>query len=279
MLPLSSHPRGRGLGVRVLLGLVMASFSVCSYFRSSVYNPITGEKQHLNITAEQEVALGLEAAPSMARQHGGLHPDAKAQGTVKSVGKRLLERSVASQTKYPFDFHLLADPRTVNAFALPGGQVLITAALYNRLETEGQLAGVLGHEIGHVVARHSAQHIAKQQLAQGLTGALVLSTYDPSDPSSGRTAQVAMIVGQLVNMKYGREDELESDRLGVRFMAEAGYNPQALEGVMKILEQASGGSRQPEFFSTHPNPGNRAEQIQKAIREKYPNGVPSGLTP
>jgi predicted Zn-dependent protease len=186
-------------------------------------------------------------------------------------------RSGASQCGYPFDFHLLADPQTVNAFALPGGQVFITAGLLKRLETEGQLAGVLGHEVGHVVARHSAQHIAQQELTQGLTGAVVLSTYDPNDPTSGKTAAVAAIVANLVNLKFGREDELESDRLGVRFMSEAGYDPRALIGVMHILDQASGGARQAEFFSTHPNPDNRIRRIEQAITETFPQGVPGGL--
>lgn len=80
-------------------------------------------------------------------------------------------------------------------------------------------------------------------------------------------------------MKYGREDELQSDTLGVRFMADAGYDPRALVGMMRILEEASGGTRQPEFFSTHPNPENRIERIQLAIQENFPNGVPKGLTP
>src|SRR5690606_26163857 len=141
-----------------------------------------------------------------------------------------------------------------NAFALPGGQVFITAALLSRLRSEGQVAGVLGHEIGHVVARHGAEHMAKARLTQGLTGAAVLATYDPSDPSSRGSAAVAALIGQMVNMRFGREDELESDRLGVRFMAEAGYDPRSMVEVMKVLQEAAGGGRQPEFFSTHPNP-------------------------
>ena len=100
----------------------------------------------------------------------------------------------------------------MNAFALPGGPIFITEALVGRLETEGQLAGVLAHEVGHVIGRHSAERIAKEQLTQGLTGALILSTYDPDDPNSGRTAQMAMLIGSLINLRYGREDELESDR-------------------------------------------------------------------
>lgn len=277
--PSPARTAGGGGKIRLLIGLAMAVFALISYFGSSVYNPITGEKQHITITEQQEVALGLQAAPEMAQQYGGLHPDQQARGLVDAIGKKLVANGVASQSQYPFEFHLLADPQTVNAFALPGGQVFITAALLSRLETEGQLAGVLGHEIGHVVARHSAQRIAQQELTQGLTGAVVLASYDPNNPSSQRTAQVAMVVGQLVNMKYGREDELQSDRLGVRFIADAGYDPRALIGVMRILEAASGGAQQPEFFSTHPNPENRIEQIEAAIRETFPGGVPDGLAP
>lgn len=262
---------------RLLIGLIMAGFALFSYFRSSVYNPITGEKQHVSITEDQEIALGLQAAPEMAQQHGGLHPDEEAQATVDRVGTSLVRNTAAAQTAYPFEFHLLADPQTVNAFALPGGQAFITAALYSRLQTEGQLAGVLGHEIGHVVARHGAQRIAQQELTQGLSGAVVLATYDPNNPGSRNTAMIAMMIGNLVNMKYGREDELQSDRLGVRFMAEAGYDPNALIGVMKILEEASGGGSRPEFFSTHPDPENRIERIKEAIQEEFPNGVPEGL--
>jgi predicted Zn-dependent protease len=155
--------------------------------------------------------------------------------------------------------------------------VFITEGLLKRLKTEGQLAGVLGHEIGHVVARHGAEHIAKQQLTQGLTGAAVLATYDPSDPSSRGSAAVAAMIGQLVTMRFGRQDELESDQLGVRFSSEAGYDPRSMIALMKILEESSQGNRPPEFFSTHPNPENRIERIQAAIQERFPNGVPQGL--
>jgi predicted Zn-dependent protease len=192
-----------------------------------------------------------------------------------------VSRSDAQQAAeyYRFECHLLADPNTINAFALPGGQVFITEGLLSKLSTEGQLAGVLGHEIGHVVARHSAEQMAKAQLTQGLTGAAVLATYDPNNPSTQRTAAVAAMIGQLVSMKFSRSDELEADRLGVKLEGEAGYDPRAMVEVMKVLEAEAGGSRQPEFFSTHPNPENRIPRIEEAIRAEFPDGVPSGLTP
>jgi predicted Zn-dependent protease len=87
------------------------------------------------------------------------------------------------------------------------------------------------------------------------------------------------MAGQLISMQYGREDELESDALGVDFMSDAGYDPRAMIGVMEILASASGGESQPEFMSTHPNPENRMDRIQAAIDAKFPGGVPDGLSP
>lgn len=275
--PRAGRPRGSGLGIRLIIGLVMAGFAIFSYLNSRQFNEVTGEDQYVNITAEQEIALGLQAAPDMIQEYGGLEPDPLAQDFIDEVGATLVNNTIARETPYQYDFHLLADPETVNAFALPGGQIFITTALYDALETEGQLAGVLAHEVGHVIARHSAQRIAQQQLTQGLTGAVVMATVDPQNPASQRTAEMAQVIANLVSMQYGREDELQSDFLGVRLMTEAGYDPNSLKGVMQILEAASGGARQPEFFSTHPNPDNRIAKIEAAINELYPEGLPPNL--
>lgn len=267
--PKEQRPRGSANYGRILVALVIAGMALLSYFRSQSHNEITGETQYIGISEEQEVALGLQSAPEMAEQYGGASHDAAGRREVERVGRRLLQHSDAGQRAdvYEFSFTLLADPQTVNAFALPGGPVFITEGLYTRLQTEDQLAGVLGHEIGHVVARHGAQRIAKQQLTQGLTGSLLMATYDPSNPNSQQAAAVAQMIGGLINMKYGRDEELQSDRLGVRFMAQAGYDPHAMIDVMHILEEAGGGGNQPEFFSTHPNPENRIAEIEQAIRE------------
>lgn len=272
--------RGRRFSLgRIIVGLLLALISVISYCASSTYNDVTDETQYVGISPEQEVALGLQAAPEMARQHGGLLRDEELQAYLDQICRRLIENSEAAATEWPFECHLLAEEEAINAFALPGGQLFITAALYQRLETEGQLAGVMAHEIGHVVARHSAQRIAKQELTQGLTGAAVIASYNPDNPRTGQTAQMAAVIGQLVNMQYGREDELQSDQLGVQFMSEAGYDPRAMIAVMEVLAGASEGARPPEFFSTHPNPDNRIAQIEAAIEAQFPDGVPAGLDP
>ncbi len=269
-----------GGGMKIMIALAIALVSIISYCSTSQMNPVTGEKQYVKLDEEQEIALGLQAAPELAQGHGGPSDDVEGQRRVEAIGNEIVARSGASKSEYPFKFHLLNDPEVVNAFALPGGQIFITEALYNKLETEGQLAGVLAHEVGHVVGRHGAEHLAKQQLTAGLTGAAVIATADPNNPGSSRTnAAVAMAVGQLVNMKYGRNDELESDRLGVKFMTEAGYDPNALKGVMRILHESSKGGRPPEFLSTHPSSENRVAEIERAIKEEFPQGLPGGLKP
>lgn len=257
----------------LIIALVMAGFALFRYYGNSSVNPITGETQHVAMSAEQEIAMGLQSAPQMAQEFGGLSSNQQATAIVKQIGQRVVQSSKAKETPYQYDFHLLADQQTINAFALPGGQVFITEALLFRLSSDGKslntdmLAGVLGHEVGHVVARHSAQRLSQMELAQGLTGAVTMATYDPNSPNSG---YLANMIANMVTMKYGRDQELQSDDLGVRFMLEAGFDPNYLVDVMEILKQASGPNRTPEFQSTHPDPENRAEKIKEAI-EKYKN--------
>lgn len=266
----------RGIPIRLLIAVGIAVFSLISYYSTSESNPVTGDAQRVAISPDEEIALGLQAAPQMAAQHGGLSRDAAGRQRVDRIGKELvnavnrLVRQEGRENPFRFDFHLLADPNTVNAFALPGGQVFITTALYERLETDGQLAGVLGHEIGHVLMRHGAQRLAKQKLTQGLVGAAGMAG------GSHESAQMAAAIGQMVNMKYGRDDELESDRWGVELTAAAGYDPRSMIEVMRVLEEAGGGGT-PEMMSTHPKPANRVAYIRDVIASVFPDGLPDGL--
>lgn len=269
---------GAGCAPRLVIALVVAGVSLLGYWTSREYNPFTEEKQAVAWTPEQEVALGMQAVPEMAAQFGGQDPDAGAQAAVDRIGRRLLDRSDAGRSGYPFEFTVLADRETVNAFALPGGPIFVTRALLDRLETDGQVAGVLAHEIVHVVARHSSEQVAKSQAIQGVVGGVVIASGDAEDPSGSQArARAALIVGQMLTMKYGRDDELQSDRLGVKYMAQAGYDPRSMVRVMEILAEAGGGGSRPDFMSTHPSPDRRVERIQAAIDELYQDGVPSGL--
>ncbi len=256
---------GAGCSPRVVLALLMIGGAVAMHYLGTTKheNAFTGRQQRLAMaTEQQEIAMGLQAAPQMIREMGGQHPDAQAQALVDKVGKKLVAATPVRETGYPFDFHLLADDRTVNAFALPGGQIFITSALFKRLESEDQLAGVLGHEIGHVVGRHSNEQMAQHGLWAGIArGVGVLL----SDGQGRGGMHVADMLAQVRLKSYGRDDELESDRLGLLFMMQAGYDPEALIGVMEILAKASGGGGGPEFLSTHPNPENRIERIREEI--------------
>ena len=250
-----------GRALKLFLGVAIVAFGVIRYCGSQEENPYTGRTQAISLSTEEEIAIGLQNAPIMAEQHGGLYPDQRLQDQVDAVGKKLVDNTITQETPYTYEFHLLSDPNTVNAFALPGGQIFITYALYKRLNSEDQLAGILGHEIGHVVGRHSAERIAQSELANTVaTGAQV----------GADAGMLASQLGQTILLKNGRGDELESDDLGVKFMLEAGYDPEALIEVMQILKEAGGGQRVPEFQSSHPDPDNRIEKIRAAI-EKYRN--------
>ncbi len=288
--PMFGRGAGGGLKVRLLIALAVAAFAFLSYYmKSKDVNEITGESERVALTEEsEEIQLGLQAAPQMVSQHGGPTRSAADQDLVDRVGWRLLEalnkdleawnrEHPEAQRHNPylqaFQFILLADKRTVNAFALPGGKVFVTHALYDQLETEGQLAGVLGHEIGHVIERHGNKRMAKQGLYQGLAGAMgVLG-------GGGGGGQMGQMIASALSMKYGRDHELESDDWGVKLCGMAGYDPRSMAGVMKILEKATGGQGPPEFMSTHPKPANRAAYIEAAIKKYYPEGVPDGLRP
>jgi len=214
----------------------------------------------------------------MAAQMGGeVDPGSRAATLVREVGERLVAHSVAGQSEYRFQFHLLRDAETVNAFALPGGQVFITVGLRSRLQNEAQLAGVLGHEMGHVIHRHGAQHMAKGQLGQVLVTAVGVAGSDGQH--SGRSNQaVAAMVNSMLQLKYGRGDESQSDQFGLEAMTSAGYDPSQMLGVMKILSEVSQGNRQPEWLSSHPFPEHRSAQIEAWLSEKFSNGIPDTLT-
>jgi len=277
----SGQQRSSGFKIRLIIAAVVALFAIISYYgRPGDENQITGQTQRVAMAEEaDEIRMGLAARQEMAAQFGGVDSDRDAQALVNKIGEELLralDESLepggrANPYREAFTFTLLDDTKTVNAFALPGGQIFITRALLTALETEGQLAGVLGHEIGHVIERHSNQQMAKQQFFQGLAAAGGIAGGD------AQSARMSQVVAQMASMKYGRDDELQSDEWGIRLTAMAGYNPRAMIGVMEILEKASGGGGQPEFMSTHPSPANREQRIEEMIKREFPNGVPTGL--
>jgi len=260
---------GGGL-LRLLLALGVALFGIIGYMSRVSINPVTGEKQHVaGMTPEQETALGLQSAPQMIGQMGGEVPasDPETQ-TVQRVGAYVHDHSVAAQSPYTYQYHLLADPNTINAFALPGGQVFITKALYDRLADEAELAGVLGHETGHVVERHSAQQMAESQLGQSLVVATGIAASRNGNGSGIAASMIASLVNNTISLRFSREDESQADACGLRFMTEAGFDPRAMIDVMKILQEVTANTgREPEFMVTHPYPEHRIEAIQRWMQD------------
>ena len=278
----NAQPRP-GASLRVLAGLAIALISVVIYMTHSEVNPVTGKRQRIAMSVDQEKALGLQAAPEMAAKMGGAADPAEDSRAafVAKVGRKVVDQSDASRSPYVGNYHffLLNDTETVNAFALPGGQVFITRALFDKLDDEAELAGVLGHEVGHVVNRHSAEHMAQTQLGQRLTMAVGVGA--SGQDNGGRNAlMLAAAVNQLTQLRFSRGDETEADTYGLKYMAQAGYDPSAMLDVMKILKSATGGSggRTPEFMATHPLPETRLREIEQTLKDDYPKGIPPNLT-
>lgn len=267
----SRPPPRSGFGGRILIALAIAAVGLFMYWNQVQVNPVTGEKQHVAISPEQEITLGIETAPQMSRQMGGELPasDPRTKEVV-AMGEYLVEHSDAKKSPWKFDFHLLADDQTVNAFALPGGQIFITEGLYKKLQTEGQLAGVLSHEMGHVIQRHSAQQMAKSQLGQFMIFAVGTAASDQGGINNN-SAMIAAMVNQMIQLRYSRGDETEADQWGLKLMTQSGYNPYAMIEVMEILKKAGGGGRGPEMFATHPDPDLRIEQIKEYLKSHPPS--------
>jgi predicted Zn-dependent protease len=254
---------------RVLLAAAfcLTALSACTT------NPATGKRIYtLGMTRDQEIKLGAEAAPEFTKEYGGKVENPALQQYVTGIGTRLAKETEAQNPSLPWEFTLL-NTDTVNAFALPGGKVFFTRGLAEKLTSEAQMAGVLGHEIGHVTAQHAAQRIASATTLQGAlaVGAAVVSTSSNSrvQQIGGYGIPAVTVGGQLVMLKFGRGEELEADRLGMRYMSNIGYNPRGQLEVMQVLQQLSQGSKQPEFLSTHPDPAARIQQVQQLLATQY----------
>jgi len=256
---LNSSRRFRAAGVSGgILGLL--------FMVSCAVNPATGERQLTLMSESQEIQMGQEAHPQILASMGR-YPDEDLQRYVQALGEELAADS--ERPDLPWSFEVLDDP-AVNAFALPGGFIFVTRGIMAYLESEAELAGVLGHEIGHVTARHSVNQMSRAQLAQlGLGVGMVLA------PELQRFQGLASTGMQLLFLKFGRDDERQADELGVRYMSREGYDPAELSGVMGMLGKVSGGGeRVPEWLSTHPNPENREEAIlEMAARADAASGA------
>lgn len=226
-------------------------------------NPVTGERELSFISEEQEIQMGRQSHEQVMASMGVVD-DPELQAYVDDLGQRLAR--VSERPNLPWTFTVV-DDATVNAFAIPGGFIYITRGMLTHLDSEAQLVGILGHEIGHVTARHSVNQMSRAQLANlGLGLGMI---FVPELRGLGDLAGAGM---QLMFLKFGRDDENQSDELGVQYMTQLGYEPAALSKVFGMLDEKTADARGslPTWASTHPAPDDRQERIL-AMAENHPD--------
>lgn len=240
----------------VLRSLLLMIFSYCMY--SCAVNPVTGKKELSFMSEEKEIALGKQSDPSIVASFG-LYEDPEIQAFITKKGQEMAK--ISHRPNLPYEFKVLDSP-VVNAFAVPGGFVYFTRGILAHFSNEAEFAGVLGHEIGHITAKHGVRQQTTQLLSQiGLIGGVILT--------KGQAAQELSQAIGLLNLRYSREHESESDKLGVEYSTEIGYDAKKMANFFftlnRMREQA--GVSIPTFQSTHPDPLNRYENV-KAMSEK-----------
>lgn len=258
--------------------LLMCRLSLIVYILlvSCAVNPVTGERDFMLITEEQEVQIGEDAAPSLKWEFGGNYRDPSLESYLDAIVKDLWK--ISERPHLPVRFYI-QNTSVPNAFALPG-HVAITRGLLSEMDNEAQFAAVMGHEVGHVMARHTAQRISRMQLQQ--LGLAVGSVALKDQKGGNALLTVGAVGSSLLLLKYDRDQELQSDRLGVKYMAELGYDPHEALTAHKVLEksvdnylQRAGKSRGEDSFissllSTHPRTEVRLSEIQTMIDELPP---------
>lgn len=260
--------------MKMLAGFVLRMISVVPALlmcASCAVNPVTGQKELMLLSEGQELAIGREASPSLQWEFGGYYHDSLLEAYLGSIVKRLWANS--ERPHLPVTFHI-QNSSIPNAFAVPG-YVAITRGLLSELQNEAQFAAVMGHEIGHVMARHTAQRLSRVAIQQlGLAiGAAALEGKEGGEA----LLRVGAVGSSLVFLKYDRDQEIQSDRLGVRYMSRLGYDPREAIAAHTLLEKAvdgylkrAGKTREEDNFinrmlSTHPRAEVRIGELQGMI--------------
>jgi predicted Zn-dependent protease len=245
--------RGTRKGAMALLSLTIGLHSIAACAR----NPVTGQRELSLISEEQEIAMGQQGAQEVV-QSIGLVDDQRLQQYVNDIGTRLARAS--ERPNLPWSFRVVDDP-SPNAFALPGGFIFVTRGLLGLMNSEAELASVIGHEIGHVTAKHSVSQLSRAQVAQiGLGIGSILS------PTVAQLGQVAGAGLQLLFLKYGRDDERQADELGFRYALAQNYDPREFDDVFRALQrvgESSGGSALPTWLATHPGEAERIQSMEQ----------------
>ncbi|TDE18338.1 M48 family metallopeptidase [Dyadobacter psychrotolerans] len=247
---------------KVLLGLllivVMLIVVWLCFFREAQVNPVTGKRQYIVLTVQEEIRIGLQCAPQLAAKFGGLYKEKPVQTRVKNIGAKLVGTPGADKSGYQFDFHVLADSQIVNAFALPGGQIFITQGFLEKLKTEDEIASILSHEIAHVLGRHATERLTGENLINALSG---------SKQGKSLQTETENYVSKFLKLNYKESDEIECDNLAVKYLLEVGYNPDALLRLISVLIDSLKENHTFGFAQTHTVTESREELIKSAIQK------------
>lgn len=224
---------------------------------SCAVNPVTGKRQIMLMSEQQEIALGISYDPQVIATFGE-YPDATLQSYVQTRGTDMGKISHRPNLEYHVK---VIDSPVVNAFAVPGGYIYLTRGILAQLNDEAELMGVLGHEMGHIAARHSVSQQTKQQL-----GTLLLIGGMIASEKFAQYAEYAMQGMQLLFLSFSREDERQADALGVEYSTKMGFDANRMAEFFKVLEKMNMASAQggvPTFLSTHPDPGDRQVAVKR----------------
>ncbi|GAB3923398.1 M48 family metalloprotease [Larkinella terrae] len=224
-------------------------------------NPVTGKREISLMSTEQEIAIGKESHPSVVATMG-LYEDKRLQTFMNEKGKAMAK--VSHRPDLPYQFYIVDSP-IVNAFAVPGGYVYFTRGILAHFNNEAEFAGVLGHEIGHITAKHAARSQKSQLLSTlALIGGAVLAP-----EVVGQNIEALQQGLGLLSLKYSRDHESESDKLGVEYSSKIGYDAHQMADFFGTLKRLSDKSGQavPQFMSTHPDPGNRYTRVHELAKD------------
>jgi predicted Zn-dependent protease len=232
-------------------------------------NPVTGRQEFMLLSEQEEIQLGTQTDAQIVKQYN-LYPDPKLSGYIGQLGQSLSKASHRSELSFQFK---VLDASVVNAFAVPGGYVYLTRGILASLNSEAELAGVVGHEIGHITARHSAQQYSRAQVAQaGLGLGAVVGQFFPV--IGGVTTSLAQAGVGMLFLSFSRDNERQADSLAVEYATKAGYDGAQLANFFESLERMNPGSDRsglPSWFSTHPSPEDRVQSVRAQAKEWQKN--------